>query len=88
MRAHAATRAGAPGKESIFHHFGRFEPVIWVEAQRVWVEGRIELEGVGLRADGGAWGEVVAAQVAGAAGGDSAREALREGGCRGGGSRR
>jgi hypothetical protein len=36
------------------------------------------VEGVGLPADGGGWREVVAAQVAGAVGGDSAREALRD----------
>lgn len=51
---HAAARAGAPGKEGIFHRLGGVEPAAWVEAQRVQVEGRIAVGGVGLRADGGA----------------------------------
>lgn len=76
---HAAARAGAPGKEGIFHRFGGVEPAVWVEARRVRVGGRIVVEGVVLCADGGAWGEVVAAQVVGAAGGDGVREALRDG---------
>jgi hypothetical protein len=76
---HAAARAGAPGKEGIFHRLGGVEPAAWVEAQRVQVKGRIAVGGVGLHADGGAWGEVVAAQVAGAACGDGVREALRDG---------
>ena len=54
--ARAAARAGTPGKEGIFHRVGGVEPAVWVEAQRVQVEGRIAVEGVGLCTYGGAWG--------------------------------
>jgi hypothetical protein len=79
MRVHAAARASAPGEEGIFHRFSGVELAAWVEAQRVWAKGWIAVEDVGLRADGRAWGEVVAGQAAGTAGRDGARETLRDG---------
>jgi hypothetical protein len=79
VRVHAAARIGAPGEEGIFHRFGGVELAAWVEAQRIWVKGWIAVEDVGLRAGGRAWREVVAAQAAGTAGRDGARETLRDG---------
>jgi hypothetical protein len=58
VHAHAVARAGALGEEGTFHRFGGAELAVWVEAQRVQVKGRIAVEGVWLRADGGAWGRL------------------------------